>query len=59
MPMLLDLVEALDAGREPWMSLDHARAAFELGIAMFQSDLESHRRITPADLRPDLYIASV
>jgi predicted dehydrogenase len=53
-PMLLDLIDAMEEGREPWMSLGHAAAAFTLGVAVFQSHLEGHRYVRPDEVRPSL-----
>ncbi|MGE3844132.1 MAG: Gfo/Idh/MocA family protein [Vicinamibacterales bacterium] len=58
-PLVEDLVHAVRTGDEPWMSLPAAREAFVLGAALFQSDLECHRAVTPDQVRRDLYIASV
>lgn len=57
--LVFDLVRAVRTGSEPWMSLRHAAQAFRLGSALFQSHLEAHRYLEPADVRPTLYVASI
>lgn len=58
-PMVYDLIHAMETGAEPLMSVDNAIHAFKMGLALFQSDLEGHRFVTPAELDPALKIHSV
>jgi predicted dehydrogenase len=58
-PVLADLLDAMESTREPCMSLSHACGAFRLGVALFQSQLESHRFVTPDTLRRDLRVVSI
>jgi predicted dehydrogenase len=58
-PMLDDLLDAMETGSEPWMSLRHAREALALGVALFQSHIEGHRHVSRSQVRRDLYVASV
>jgi predicted dehydrogenase len=58
-PMVYDLIHALETGAEPLMSVSNAIHAFRMGLALFQSDLEHHRLITPEELDPSLRIESV
>jgi predicted dehydrogenase len=58
-PLLDTLVGALDTGRPCRDSLDAAAAALTLGVAVFQSALEGHAAVAPADVRRELWLASV
>ena len=58
-PMVYDLVEAMDKGTEPVMSVQNAIDALALGVAMFQSGLGNHRPVTPEALDRGLRIESV
>jgi predicted dehydrogenase len=57
-PMVGDLVHTMDTGDEPAMSLRNATAAFRMGLALFQSNRDAHRVITPDDLDPQIRIVS-
>ena len=57
-PMVFDLVHTMETGEEPAMSLRNATAAFRMGLALFQSDREAHRVVTPGDLDPEIRIVS-
>jgi predicted dehydrogenase len=57
-PMVFDLVHTMDTGDEPAMSLRNATAAFRMGLALFQSEREAHRVVTPDDLDPEICIVS-
>jgi hypothetical protein len=41
------------------MSVENAITAFQMGLSIFQSDLEGHRLIRPQDLDETLRIESV
>lgn len=58
-PMVDDLVHAMDTGARPWMSLEDAGASMRLALALFQSECEGHRAVTPGALSRDLYVASI
>jgi predicted dehydrogenase len=58
-PMIFDLVHAIETGEEPLMSVENAITAFQMGLSIFQSDLEGHRLIRPQDLDETLRIESV
>jgi predicted dehydrogenase len=58
-PMVHDLVQAMETGEEPIMSVRNAVAAFEMGLALFQSERDGRRPISPGELDPDLQIESV
>jgi predicted dehydrogenase len=58
-PMVMDLVDAMDGGGEPRYALRHAIDAFSLGVALFQSEMEAHRYVHPGEVRPDLYVHSI
>jgi len=58
-PMVYDLIHAMETNEEPVMSVGNAIAAFKMGLALFQSQREGHRFISPADLDPSLRIESI
>jgi predicted dehydrogenase len=58
-PMVYDLVHALETNQEPLMSVGNAINAFKMGLALFQSDREGHRLLTPRELDPSLRIESI
>jgi predicted dehydrogenase len=53
-----DLLDAIDGGTETIAGLQVARRATEIGFAVHQSHREGGRRISPAEIDPDLRIAS-
>jgi predicted dehydrogenase len=58
-PMVYDLIHALKTGDEPLMTIANAIHAFKMGLALFQSDLEGHRFVTPEELDSSLRIDSI
>ncbi len=56
--MLDDLLHAIDTGEPPLMSVRHAVAALELGLAAFQSDAGGHVEVSRGDVRPSLRVLS-
>jgi predicted dehydrogenase len=56
--MLDDLLHCLDTGDPPLMSVRHAVAALELGLAAFQSDATGHVEVLRGSVDPALRIVS-
>ncbi len=54
-----DLIDAIERGTPTTADLQVARRATEIGFAVHQSHREGGRRITPAEIDPDLRIASL
>jgi hypothetical protein len=54
-----DLLAAIERGTETEAGLGVARRATTIGFAVHQSHREGGRRITPAEIDPDLRIESL